>query len=100
VGGSTLTLKYKGGEKAMIVPSDAAVVNLVVGNKADRKSGAKIFTPRWPTSATVASQVPSAFFAQDNRLLAQCVRFGLSSAAACRRTDDFSKRRIQGARIE
>jgi hypothetical protein len=33
VGGITLTLKYKDGEKTIIVPSDAAVVNRMLGNK-------------------------------------------------------------------
>jgi outer membrane lipoprotein SlyB len=51
VEGNTLTLKYKDGEKTIVVPSDAAVVNLVPGNKADLKSGAKIFIPRWGKKA-------------------------------------------------
>jgi outer membrane lipoprotein SlyB len=45
--GNTLTLKYKDGEKTIIVPSDATVVNLIPGDKTDLKPGAKIFVPRW-----------------------------------------------------
>ena len=32
--GNTLTLKYKDGEKTIVVPSDAIVVNLIPGDKA------------------------------------------------------------------
>jgi hypothetical protein len=49
--GNTLTLKYKDGEKTIIVPSDATVVNLIPGDKADLTPGAKIFIPRWEKSA-------------------------------------------------
>jgi outer membrane lipoprotein SlyB len=41
--GNTLTLKYKDGEKTIVVPSDAVVVNLIPGDRADLKPGAKIF---------------------------------------------------------
>ena len=34
------------GEKTIMVPADAVVVNLVPGDKADLKAGAKIFVPR------------------------------------------------------
>jgi len=51
VEGNTLTLKYKDGEKTIVVPSDATVVNLVPGDKADLKPGAKIFIPRWEKKA-------------------------------------------------
>src|SRR5215469_16722269 len=47
VEGNTLSLKYKdgekNGEKTIVVPSDATVVNLVKGDKSDLKPGAKIF---------------------------------------------------------
>ena len=43
--GNALTLKYKDGEKTIVVPSDAIVVNLIPGDKADLKPGAKIFIP-------------------------------------------------------
>ena len=45
--GNTLTLKYKDGEKTIVVPSDAIVVNLIPGDRADLKPGAKIFIPAW-----------------------------------------------------
>jgi hypothetical protein len=51
VEGNRLSLKYKDGEKTIVVPSDATVVNLVPGNKADLKPGAKIFIPRWEKKA-------------------------------------------------
>ena len=41
--GKTLMLKYKDGEKTIVVPSDAIVVNLIPGDKADLVPGAKIF---------------------------------------------------------
>jgi hypothetical protein len=47
VEGNMLSLKYKDGEKTIVVPSDATVVNLVPGNKADLRPGTKIFIPRW-----------------------------------------------------
>jgi outer membrane lipoprotein SlyB len=49
--GNTLTLKYKDGEKTIVVPADAIVVNLVPGDKADLKPGAKIFIPQWAKNA-------------------------------------------------
>jgi hypothetical protein len=48
---NTPSLKYKDGEKTIVVPSDATVVNLVPGNKADLKPGTKIFIPRWEKTA-------------------------------------------------
>src|SRR5580704_14371918 len=42
-----LEVKYKDGEKTIVVPSDAEVVNLVAGGKADLKTGAHVFIPRW-----------------------------------------------------
>jgi hypothetical protein len=44
-------LKYKDGEKTIVVPSDATVVNLIPGDKADLVPGAKIFIPRWAKTA-------------------------------------------------
>jgi len=43
VNGRTLTLKYQGGEKKVIVPSDAPVVSYVPGDKSELKPGVKIF---------------------------------------------------------
>ena len=41
--GQTLTVKYKGEEKKIVVPPEAAIVKYVPGDKADLKPGAKIF---------------------------------------------------------
>ena len=37
--GNTLTLKYKDGEKTIVVPADIPVVDLVPGSRADLKPG-------------------------------------------------------------
>jgi hypothetical protein len=50
--GNTLMLKYKDGEKTIVVPSDATVVNLIPGDRGDLKPGAKIFIPRWEKRRT------------------------------------------------
>jgi outer membrane lipoprotein SlyB len=47
VEGNTLQVKYKDGEKTIVVPKDAEVVNLVAGGKGDLKTGAHVFIPRW-----------------------------------------------------
>ena len=44
--GNTLTLKYKDGEKTIVVPGDVTVVNLVPGDRSDLKPGEKIFIPQ------------------------------------------------------
>jgi hypothetical protein len=41
--GRTVTVKYKDGEKKIIVPPDAPIVKYVPGNKDALKAGAKIF---------------------------------------------------------
>jgi len=51
VDGNVLTLKYKDGEKTILVPTDAVVVNLIPSDKTDLKPGAKIFVPRWEKQA-------------------------------------------------
>jgi hypothetical protein len=51
VEGNTLSLKYKDGEKTIVVPADAPIVNLLPGDKADLKAGAKVFVPRWQKAA-------------------------------------------------
>jgi hypothetical protein len=43
VDGGTLTVKYKDGEKKIIVPLDVPIVTFVPGDKADLKLGVKIF---------------------------------------------------------
>jgi hypothetical protein len=42
VDGPTLTVKYKGGEKKIVVPSDAVILAYSVGDKSDLKPGAHI----------------------------------------------------------
>jgi hypothetical protein len=47
VEGNALTLKYKEGEKTIVVPTEATIVNLAPGDQGDLKVGAKVFVPRW-----------------------------------------------------
>ena len=37
-----LTVKYKGGEKKIVVPPDAVILAYVVGDKAELKAGAHV----------------------------------------------------------
>ena len=41
VDGSTITVKYKEGEKKIVVPSNVPIVRYEIGNKGDLKAGAK-----------------------------------------------------------
>jgi hypothetical protein len=43
VDGRTLTLKYKDGEKKIVVPGEAKIVSFAPGDKRDLKPGVKIF---------------------------------------------------------
>ena len=43
VNGQTLTLKYKDGEKSILVPSDAAIVTYAPGDRSELKPGTKVF---------------------------------------------------------
>jgi hypothetical protein len=43
VEGNTLTLKYKDGEKKILVPATAPIVTYVPGDTNDLKPGAKVF---------------------------------------------------------
>jgi len=43
--GHTLTLKYKDGEKRIVVPRETAIVTYLPGNAAELTSGAAIFVP-------------------------------------------------------
>jgi hypothetical protein len=56
VEGNTLQVKYKDGEKTIVVPSSAEVVNLLAGDKSDLKTGAHVFIPRWEKQADGAWQ--------------------------------------------
>jgi len=64
--GKTLTLKYKDGEKTIVVPSDAIVVNLIPGDKADVKPGAKIFIPAWAKSPNGAMEAAVELVGRDS----------------------------------
>jgi len=43
VDGPTLTLKYKGGEKKIVVPANTPIVAYVPADKSDLKPGLKVF---------------------------------------------------------
>jgi hypothetical protein len=60
VDGGTLTVKYKDGEKKIIVPPDVPIVTFVPGDKADLKPGVKIFivaAKKLPDSTLQAARV-------------------------------------------
>jgi len=43
VDGHTLSVKYKDGEKKLVVPPDATIVTYVPGDKSELKPGTKVF---------------------------------------------------------
>lgn len=58
--GQTIMVKYKDGEKKIVVPKDAPVVTYVPGDKAELKPGAKIFiiaAQRQPDGTFTAARV-------------------------------------------
>ena len=58
--GQTLTVKYKDGEKKVIVPPEAIIVKYVPGDRAELKPGAKIFiagAQRQPDGTLAAANV-------------------------------------------
>ncbi len=60
VDGQTIMVKYKDGEKKIVVPKDAPVVTYVPGSMADLKPGAKIFivaAVRQPDGSFTAARV-------------------------------------------
>jgi hypothetical protein len=59
VNGQTLTLKYKDGEKKIIVPSDVPIVAYVPSDKSELKPGVKIFavTKKLPDGTLQAPRV-------------------------------------------
>jgi hypothetical protein len=60
VDGRTLTLKYKDGEKTVVVPPDAPIVIYVPGDKSELVAGAKIFiagAAKQPDGSLVASRI-------------------------------------------
>jgi hypothetical protein len=65
VEGNTLQVKYKDGEKTIVVPSNAEIVNLVAGDKSDLKPGAHVFIPRWEKQADGAWQATVVVIGRD-----------------------------------
>src|SRR6478735_6883159 len=65
VDGQTLTLKYKDGEKKIIVPPDAPVVAFAPGNKGDLKPGVKIFIVAAKKQADGSLQAPRINYGKD-----------------------------------
>jgi len=60
VDGYTMRLKYKDGEKTIVVPPDAPIVAYVPGDKSELKPGAKIFiagAAKQPDGSLVAARV-------------------------------------------
>ncbi len=57
--GHTLTVKYKGGEKKVVVSPDTPVVTYVPGDKAELKAGAKViaFTKKLPDGSFETDRV-------------------------------------------
>jgi hypothetical protein len=57
--GHTLTVKYKDGEKKVVVSADTPVVTYVPGDKADLKAGAKViaFTKKLPDGSFETDRV-------------------------------------------
>ena len=60
VDGQTLTLKYKDGEKNIVVPTDIPIVTYLPGDKSELKAGAKIFisaAAKQPDGSLVANRI-------------------------------------------
>jgi hypothetical protein len=60
IDGQTLTMKYKDGEKKVIVQADTPIVSYVVGDKIELKPGSKIFiaaAKKLPDGTLQASRV-------------------------------------------
>ena len=56
----TMRLKYKDGEKTVVVPSDAPIVTYLPGDKSELKPGAKIFiagAAKQPDGSLVAARI-------------------------------------------
>ena len=65
VDGQTLTLKYKDGEKKIIVPPDAPIVAFAPGDKGDLKPGVKIFIVAAKKQADGSLQAPRINYGKD-----------------------------------
>jgi hypothetical protein len=60
VDGATITLKYKGGEKKIVVPPSAPIVRYEIGSQADLKAGAQftvLAATRKPDGTLEASRI-------------------------------------------
>jgi hypothetical protein len=60
VDGQTLTLRYKDGEKKIVVPGEAPIVTFVPGDKNELKPGVKVFVPaatREPDGSLQAARI-------------------------------------------
>jgi Domain of unknown function (DUF5666) len=65
VEGRTLTMKYKDGEKKIIVPSDVPIVTYVMSDKSELKPGAKIFIAAAKKLPDGTLQAPRVNFGKD-----------------------------------
>jgi hypothetical protein len=65
VDGQTLTLKYKDGEKKIIVPPDTPIVTYAPGDKSELKPGVKIFVAAANKQADGTLQAPRVNFGKD-----------------------------------
>jgi hypothetical protein len=65
VDGQTLTLKYKDGEKKIIVPPEAPIVAFAPGDKGDLKPGVKIFIVAAKKQADGSLQTPRINYGKD-----------------------------------
>ena len=63
--GQVLTLKYKDGEKKIIVPPDAPIVAFAPGDKGDLKPGVKIFIVAAKKQADGSLQAPRINYGKD-----------------------------------
>jgi len=63
--GQTLTVKYKDGEKKILVTSDTAVVTYVPGSKDDLKPGIKVFVGAAKKQADGTVQTPRITYGKD-----------------------------------
>jgi hypothetical protein len=65
VEGRTLTLKYKDGEKKIVVPPDTPIVTCLPGDKRELKPGVKIFIAAANRQPGGTLQVPRLNFGKD-----------------------------------
>ena len=63
--GNTLQVKYKDGEKKVLVTPETAVVSYVIGDKGDLKPGTKIFVGAGKKQADGTVQTPRVTYGKD-----------------------------------